>query len=144
MPHDVYLVRHGETEWSLSGQHTGRTDLPLTAQGEADARHLGERLNGHPFALVLTSPRGRAVRTCELAGFGHAVVDPDLAEWDYGDYEGLRTADILRPAGLGPVPGRLPDGEVADQVGARADRVIARARAAAGDVAVFSTATSCG
>ncbi|HVP71038.1 MAG TPA: histidine phosphatase family protein, partial [Gemmatimonadaceae bacterium] len=85
----VYLARHGETEWSRAGKHTGRTDLPLIEKGEADARALGERLAPLTFALVLTSPLGRARRTCELAVFGgNAVVDPDLSEWDYGDYEG--------------------------------------------------------
>src|ERR1700738_1115642 len=92
----VYLARHGETAWSLSGQHTGRTDLPLTERGERNARALGERLRGLPFAKVFTSPLQRAVRTCELAGFGSVVeLDPDLAEWDYGQYEGRRTAEIL-------------------------------------------------
>jgi len=95
----VYLARHGETAWSLSGQHTGLTDLPLTARGERNARSLGERLKGLRFALVLTSPLQRAVRTCELAGFGaeaEAEADRDLLEWDYGQYEGRRTADIHR------------------------------------------------
>ena len=92
----VYLARHGETAWSLSGQHTGRTDLPLTERGEANARALGARLQGLDFARVATSPSQRAVRTCELAGFGDRVeIDPDLAEWDYGRYEGRRTAEIL-------------------------------------------------
>src|SRR5271170_4908420 len=92
----VFLVRHGETAWSKSGQHTGRTDLPLTEQGEAEARRLAERLAAMPFARVLTSPRQRARRTCELALGGRTgEIDPDLAEWDYGDYEGLRSAEIL-------------------------------------------------
>ena len=92
----VYLARHGETAWSLSGQHTGRTDLPLTERGERQARALGERLRGANFAKVLASPSQRARRTAELAGFGGlAETDPDLAEWDYGQYEGRRTADIL-------------------------------------------------
>src|SRR6185436_18609370 len=96
----IYLVRHGETEWSLSGQHTGRTDIPLTARGEDGARKLGQRFRGIPFTHVLTSPRQRARRTCELAGLGPtAEIEPDLAEWDYGDYEGQRSADIrtVRP-----------------------------------------------
>src|SRR5258708_17676292 len=93
----VYLARHGEAAWSLSGQHTGRTDLPLTERGEANARTLGVRLSGLSFAKVLTSPLQRAVRTCELAGFGEqAQLDPDLVEWDYGQYEGRRTVQILR------------------------------------------------
>ena len=92
---NVYLVRHGETEWSLTGQHTGRTDIPLTARGEQDARRLGERLRGHPFAKVFVSPRLRARQTCELAGLGGAAtVEPELAEWDYGEYEGLKTGEI--------------------------------------------------
>src|SRR5512140_3408311 len=91
----IYLARHGETAWSLSGQHTGRTDLPLTERGERNARALGERLRGLAFAKVLTSPLQRAVRTCELAGFGGAAeLDSDLVEWDYGQYEGRRTAEI--------------------------------------------------
>jgi probable phosphoglycerate mutase len=138
----VYLARHGETVWSLSGQHTGRTDLPLTDQGEANARALGLRLRGMTFSLVLTSPLQRARRTCELAGFGPvAIADADLAEWDYGDYEGKRTAEIIatRP-GWQLFRDGCPNGESADQVGARADRVIARARAAAGNVLMFSSA----
>src|SRR5215510_14698331 len=91
----IYLARHGETVWSLSGQHTGRTDLPLTERGERNARALGERLRGLVFARVFTSPLQRAVRTCELAGFRTvAEVDPNLVEWNYGDYEGLRTVEI--------------------------------------------------
>src|SRR3954469_570920 len=91
----VYLARHGETEWSLAGKHTGRTDLPLTERGERNARQLGERLRGLTFAKVYTSPLQRAARTCELAGFGAvAEVDRDLVEWDYGQYEGRRTAEI--------------------------------------------------
>jgi probable phosphoglycerate mutase len=136
----VYLARHGETAWTLSGQHTGRTDILLTARGEADARRLGERLQSLSFALVLTSPLQRAKRTCELAGFGdRAVVDLDLREWDYGEFEGLKTVEIRR---------RRPDwklfrdgcpgGETVNQVSGRADRVIARLRAAAGDALVFS------
>jgi probable phosphoglycerate mutase len=136
---NVYLARHGQTEWSLTGQHTGRTDLPLTAQGEAEARHLGERLQGLHFALVLTSPLRRARRTCELAGFGAAVADPDLVEWDYGDYEGLRTADIRqRDPNWNLFRDGCPHGETPEQVGARADRVIARLRAAGGDGLVFA------
>jgi probable phosphoglycerate mutase len=137
---NVYLARHGETEWTLNGQHTGRTDIPLTARGEEDARRLGERLRGLSFALVLTSPLGRARRTCELAGFGgNAVVDPDLSEWDYGDYEGLRTAEIRhRRPDWDLFRDGCPNGDDAPRVGIRADRVIARLRAAAGDALVFS------
>src|SRR6267378_2895388 len=130
----VYLARHGETAWSLSGQHTGLTDLPLTERGERNARALGERLRGMTFAKVFTSPLQRACRTCELAGFGAtAQIDQDLVEWNYGDYEGRRTAEILndRPEWKLFRDG-CPGGESPADVGARADRVIARARAAAG------------
>jgi probable phosphoglycerate mutase len=136
----VYLARHGETAWTLSGQHTGLTDIPLTERGEANARRLGKRLKGVRFARVFTSPLARAVRTCELAGFGPvAVVDPDLVEWNYGDYEGRRTADVRKERpGWDLFRDGCPGGETADAVGARADRVIARLRAAGGDVLVFS------
>ena len=137
----VYLVRHGETAWSLSGQHTGRTDLPLTPRGEENARRLGERLRGRSFARVFTSPLQRAARTCELAGFGAAAqVDPDLREWDYGAYEGRKTADILRESpGWQLFRDGCPGGERPADVGARADRAIARWRAVEGDVLVFSS-----
>jgi broad specificity phosphatase PhoE len=137
-----YLGRHGETAWSLSGQHTGRTDLPLTAGGERQAQALGERLRGLVFAQVLTSPSQRAVRTCELAGFGAAAeIDPDLAEWDYGDYEGRRTAEILteRPDWQLFRDG-APGGESPGQIGARADQAVARIRAVHGNVLVVSSA----
>jgi probable phosphoglycerate mutase len=136
----VYLARHGETAWTLSGQHTGRTDIPLTPRGEADARRLGERLKGHSFALVLTSPLQRAKRTCELAGFGdRCEIDPDLREWDYGECEGLTSAEIRkrRPDWV-LFRDSCPGGETADQVGDRADRVIARVRAGTGDVLLFA------
>lgn len=138
----VYLARHGETAWSLSGQHTGRTDLPLTERGERQARALGERLRGVHLAKVLTSPSQRARRTAELAGFGSAAeTDPDLAEWDYGQYEGRRTADILveRPGWFLFRDG-APGGEAPDQVGERADQVIQRVRAVGGNVLIFSSA----
>ena len=138
---NVYLARHGETAWSLSGQHTGRTDLPLTERGEGDARALGQRLCGLAFTKVLTSPLQRARRTCELAGFGGvAEIYPDLVEWDYGRYEGRRTAEIHaeRPGWLLFRDG-CPGGEMPEQVGARADRVIARLRAVRGDVLLFSS-----
>jgi len=137
----VYLARHGETAWSLSGQHTGRTDLPLTERGERNARALGERLRGMTFAKVFTSPLQRAMRTCELAGFGAvAEIDPDLVEWDYGQYEGRRTAEIHaeRPD-WDLFRHGCPEGESPDRVGARADCVIARVRAIKGDVLVFSS-----
>lgn len=136
----LYLARHGETAWSLSGQHTSFTDIPLTEQGEENARQLAARLRGIEFAQVFTSPLIRARQTCELAGYGPvAVVDADLVEWDYGDYEGRRTIEIR-----GERPGwRLfrdgcPNGESFDAVRDRADRVIARLRAVAGDTLVFA------
>jgi probable phosphoglycerate mutase len=137
----VYLARHGETAWSLSGQHTGRTDLPLTERGERQAHALGERLRGAHFAKVLTSPSQRARRTAELAGFGsQAEIDPDLAEWDYGQYEGRRTADILAEnPGWFLFRDGCPGGETPDQVAARADRVVQRVRAVHGNVAIFSS-----
>src|ERR1700747_1090157 len=137
----ICLARHGETAWSLSGQHTGRTDLALTERGERQARALGERLRGGNFAKVLTSPSQRARRTAELAGFGSlAETDPDLAEWDYGQYEGRRSADILaeRPGWFFFRDG-APGGETPEQVAARADRVVRRIRAVQGNVAIFSS-----
>jgi broad specificity phosphatase PhoE len=137
----VYLARHGETAWSLSGQHTGRTDLPLTERGERNARALGERLRGLTFAKVVTSPLRRAARTCELAGFGAlAEIDPDLVEWDYGQYEGRRSAEIHaeRPDWQLFRDG-CPGGESPGMIGARADRVVSRMRAVKGDVLLFSS-----
>ena len=137
----VYLARHGETAWSLSGQHTGRTDLPLTERGERNARQLGERLQGLAFAKVFTSPLQRAARTCELAGFGKvAQIDRDLVEWDYGQYEGRRSAEILaeNPDWLLFRDG-CPGGEKPDQLGDRADRVVLRLRAVTGNVLLFSS-----
>ena len=136
----VYVVRHGETEWSLSGQHTGVTDIPLTENGQAVARRLRPVLAEPSFQLVLTSPLRRARETCELAGLGsRAVLEPDLREWNYGEYEGLTRKEIHAKA-----PGWMifrdgcPGGETPAQVGARADRVIARVRAAPGDVVLFA------
>jgi probable phosphoglycerate mutase len=137
----VYLARHGETAWSVSGQHTGLTDLPLTGRGEHNARRLGERLAGMRFAKVLASPLQRAARTCELAGFGAlAEVDRDLVEWNYGEYEGRRTSEIRaeRPDWQLFRDG-CPGGESPHQVGARADRVVGRVRAVHGDVLIFSS-----
>jgi probable phosphoglycerate mutase len=137
----VYLARHGETAWSVTGQHTGLTDLPLNERGERNALRLRERLAGSVFAKVLTSPLQRAVRTCELAGFGAAAeIDRDLVEWNYGDYEGLRTAEIRakRPDWQVFRDG-CPNGESPEQVGARADRVVSRVRAVKGDVLIFSS-----
>ena len=137
----VYLARHGETAWTLSGQYTGLTDLPLTERGERNARRLEERLRGLSFTKVFTSPLQRAKRTCELAGFGDvAEIDRDLVEWNYGDYEGRHSADVHR---------ELPDwelfrdgcpgGESPGEAAARADRVVSRVRAVPGDVLLFSS-----
>ena len=137
----IYLARHGETAWSLSGQHTGVTDLPLTERGERNARQLGERLKGLTFATVFTSPLQRATRTCELAGFGAAAeADRDLMEWNYGEYEGRRTAEILaeRPDWQLFRDG-CPKGESPSEVGKRADRVVSRVRAVHGNVLLFSS-----
>jgi broad specificity phosphatase PhoE len=138
-PSRATLVRHGETEWSLSGRHTGRTEVPLTARGEEGARALAPLLKDVAFSRVLTSPRLRAQRTCSLAGPQGAEIEPDLAEWDYGDYEGLRSSEILalRP-GWNIFADGCPGGETPDDVRARADRLIARLRTAGGDVALFS------
>ncbi|MEV0481614.1 histidine phosphatase family protein [Streptomyces sp. NPDC050508] len=137
---DLLLVRHGETEWSVSGQHTSWTDLPLTQHGEEQAKSLAPLLSGRTFALALTSPLGRAIRTAELAGITGAVPDPDLHEWDYGAYEGVTTVDIhqARPDwylwtdGVPPGPAGHP-GESPDRISARADQVLKRVDAALGD-----------
>jgi probable phosphoglycerate mutase len=137
----VYLARHGETAWTVSGQHTGLTDLPLTERGRRNARRLGERLKGLTFAKVFTSPLQRAVCTCQPAGFGAvAETDSDLVEWNYGEYEGLRSAEIYaqRPDWQLFRDG-CPGGESPQQVGARASRVLERVRAAERDVLVFSS-----
>jgi broad specificity phosphatase PhoE len=136
----VYVVRHGETEWSLSGQHTGVTDIPLTDHGRAVARRLQPILEKESFSLVLTSPLRRARETCELVGLGdRAIVEPDLIEWNYGEYEGLTPKQIhaKRPGWMIFRDG-CPGGETPEAVGARADRVIAKVRAAAHDVALFA------
>jgi probable phosphoglycerate mutase len=137
---EIWLIRHGETAWSLSGQHTGRTDIPLTAAGERQAAEIGRYLAGRPFALVLTSPLQRARETCRMAGYGGmAQLEPDLREWDYGAYEGRTSAQIQKS-----VPGwtiwtsPVPQGETIQQVAARARRVIERASRADGDVALFA------
>jgi probable phosphoglycerate mutase len=140
-PQVIYLARHGETAWSLSGQHTGLTDLPLTARGECNARRLGERLKTLEFARVFTSPLQRAKRTCEFAGFGaRAEVDRDLVEWNYGAYEGLTSAEIRvkRPEWQIFRDG-FPGGESFEDIGARADRVIQRIRSIEGAVLLFSS-----
>ena len=136
----MFAIRHGETAWSLSGQHTGRTDIPLTDNGRRLAERMRPILASEAFALVLCSPMQRARETCELAGFGDkAVIDPDLVEWNYGEYEGLTPKQIQEMA-----PGWLifrdgcPGGETPEHVGARVDRVIARSRAVEGDTALFA------
>src|SRR5919106_4006176 len=138
-PPEVVLVRHGETEWTLSGQHTGRTDIPLTDRGREEARELAAELAGRRFALVLTSPLARAAETCHLAGLrDHAARRDELMEWDYGAYEGRKTIEIRqeRPGWTLWRDG-VPEGETAAEVGARVDRVIAELRGVEGDAAVF-------
>jgi len=137
----VYVARHGNTAWTQSGQHTGRTDLPLTDDGEHNAVRLGERLKGMSFAKVFTSPLQRAARTCELAGFGaQAETDPDLVEWAYGEYEGLTSAEILRENPDWQLfRDGAPGGELPEQVGERADRVVQRIRGIVGNVLLFSS-----
>ena len=138
----IHLVRHGETAWSLSGQHTGRTDMPLTPAGEAAARGVAERLKGLSFSAVWSSPSQRAYNTSVLAGFGaQSVRNDDLQEWDYGAYEGRTTKEILaeRP-GWNVFRDGCPQGEMAADVGARADRIIKQLREAGGSILIFSSA----
>jgi probable phosphoglycerate mutase len=138
---EIYLIRHGETEWSLSGKHTGISDIPLTEHGREQAQLLRPELATRNFQRVMTSPLRRARYTCELAGLAaRAEIDPDLMEWNYGDYEGLTSEQIHvhRPAWTIFNDGGGPGGETPEQVGARVDRVIARVRAASGDVALFA------
>ena len=137
----IYLARHGETAWSISGQHTGLTDLPLTDRGERNATRLGDRLMGMSFAKVFTSPLQRASLTCKLAGFGtSAEVDPDLVEWNYGNFEGLKTFEIYADHPNWQLfRDGCPGGESPAQVAARADRVIARVKAVNADVLLFSS-----
>ncbi len=135
----IYLLRHGETEWTISGRHTGITEVPLTARGEEEARTLGKRLHGVSFERVLSSPRLRARRTCELAGVGAPNVDDNLREWDYGEYEGLLTHEILaRRPDWKIFEDGCPGGESPEQVSARADRLLASVRQMNGNVALFS------
>jgi broad specificity phosphatase PhoE len=136
---DVWLVRHGETEWSASGRHTSTSDIPLTPKGEEAAAELEPRLSSHDFALVLSSPRQRARRTAELAGFPTPEVDEDLVEWDYGEYEGITTEEIREhDPGWTIWTGTTPGGETAEQVSARLDRVVERCRAVDGDALLFA------
>ena len=140
MPQGIWLIRHGETEWSRSGAHTGRTDLPLTAAGRDNAAAIGRWLKGRAFALVLTSPMQRARDTCRLAGYGDAAqVDPNLCEWDYGDYEGRTTPDIQKERpGWSLWHDGVPNGETIEQVAARAEAVLGKALAADGETALFA------
>lgn len=139
---DLWLVRHGETEWSANGRHTGLTDVPLTPEGELQGEHLRRRLQGHPFTLVQTSPLRRARDTCDIAGYGAlASLDPDLCEWNYGRYEGRTTAEIqARHPHWDLWKDGSPGGETVQDVGVRADGAIARALKAAGDVLIFAHA----
>ncbi len=137
----IFIARHGETAWTVTGQHTGRTDLPLTEHGEQNAIRLGQRLKGMTLARVFSSPSQRARRTCELAGFGASVqVDPDFAEWDYGEYEGVKTVEIRakRPDWQLFRDG-CPGGESVAQISARADRVVKRLRDLDADAIIFSS-----
>ena len=136
----LWLLRHGETPWTVTGRHTGRTDVPLTPRGERQAAALGRRLDGRRFSLVMTSPLARARETCRFAGYGEtAAVDPDMQEWDYGTYEGKTTAEIRVEAPAWTVwAAGAPGGEMPADVGRRADAVIARALAAGGHVALFA------
>jgi broad specificity phosphatase PhoE len=137
----LYLARHGDTAWTETGRHTGRTDVPLNERGEEHARELGARLRGFSFVRVFTSPLQRASKTCALAGFGAgAIVDPDLVEWDYGLFEGRTTSDILKERpGWELFRDGCPDGESAGDVAARAERFIARVHKFGGDVVAFSS-----
>ena len=140
VPVRLYFVRHGGTAWSLTGQHTGRTDVALTSEGESQARDLRPWLRTIPFTRVLTSPRQRARRTCELVGLSAAAeIEPDLSEWDYGDYEGQRSQDICdgRP-GWNIFRDGCPGGESSARIGERVDRLIARLRTLEGNIALFS------
>jgi len=139
-PLHIFLARHGETEWSVTGRHTGRKDIPLTTAGEEAARKLGERLRSRSFAAVFTSPLQRARRTCELCGMaGVARVVPELVEWDYGEYEGLRSAEIrARQPDWRLFRDGCPAGESPQDVAARADAVLPRLKSAGGDVLVFA------
>jgi broad specificity phosphatase PhoE len=136
---ELWVVRHGETEWSRDGRHTSFTEVELTPEGEEVARGLADRMSGVDFDLVLTSPRLRTRRTAELAGFADAHVEDDLTEWDYGDYEGITTAEIReRVPGWTVWTQPCPGGETAEQVSRRLDRVVAKVRASGGRVLVFS------
>ena len=136
---EIWLLRHAATEWSRNGRHTGRTDIPLLPEGEDTARSMRPVVEGHEFSLCLSSPLQRARRTAELVGLGDRIdIDPDLKEWDYGDYEGITTKEIRETVpGWTIWDGECPNGETGEDVAARARRVIDRALAADGDVALF-------
>ena len=138
--HKIYLIRHGETEWTLSGKHTGRTDIPLTKNGEEQSQNIGRYLKGMGFQKVLTSPLIRAKETCRLSGlFTHALIDEDHREWNYGDYEGITSAEIRKKDPHWTIfTGGAPGGESIADIGARANRVLGTIRSIPGDVAVFS------
>ena len=137
--HEVWVVRHGETEWAREGRHTGRTDVPLTEAGREQARALARCLSGHAFALVISSPMARAADTARLAGFPDPRTDPDLREWDYGVFEGRRTPEIREEYPDWSIwDGPWPNGETIDHIARRADRLVARLRAIDGDVLVFA------
>jgi len=139
-PLKIFYVRHGETEWSLSGQHTGTTDIPLTAKGEDDARALAPWLQAYSFDHVYTSPRQRARHTCELAGLGAAAtVEPDLSEWNYGEYEGIRSVDIRKQRPNWDIwTDGCPQGESPTDITARVDRLLAKLKAQGGNIALFA------
>lgn len=135
----VYLARHGETQWTITRQHTGRTDIPLTADGEEDAKLIGRRLAHLKFTKVFSSPLQRARRTCELAGFTNVEIDPDLLEWDYGDFEGLKTTEIReRNPKWDLFADGAPNGETGAQIALRADRIVSKLLAQTGNVLVFA------
>ena len=139
--HKIYLIRHGETEWTLAGRHTGLTDIPLTEKGKQTSKKIGEYLKGQGFQKVFVSPLARAKETCRLAGFfDHAMIDPDLVEWDYGKYEGLTTLEIRKDnPHWNLFTQGVPEGESLADVGARANRVLGKIRSIPGDVAVFAS-----
>lgn len=138
----LWLIRHGETEWSASGKHTSRSDIPLTARGQRAAQAIGQYLAGQEFSLILTSPRQRALETCRIAGYStHAIVDNNLAEWDYGNYEGRTTAEIRSEvAGWTIWRASVPGGESIEQVAGRAESIVKQAECAGGRIALFSHA----
>lgn len=136
----IYLIRHGETQWTLSGQHTGITDIPLTKNGEKQAEEIGDKLRGHPFHSIFTSPLARAKQTCQIAGLlKNAIVDPTLVEWNYGDYEGKTSLEIWKTQPHWTIfSSGAPHGESVADIGARAKKFLAKIQSIHGDVALFS------